>query len=158
MNSVERVKALCKERKVPVYKLERDLGFSNGYIGQLRKGIFPADRLAAIAGYFGVTTASLLGEDSRWHGNCYDTGGPEDNPYELRLSEAFDRLDLDGQQELACIAEGMAADKKEQPAEPNLDELSTTKRYLIDAINRLPEDQLQVLAAVIDQVMHGRGE
>lgn len=47
---------------------------------------------------------------------------------------------------------------KEQPAELNLDELSPTKRYLIDAINRLPEDQLQVLAAVIDQVMHGRGE
>lgn len=63
MNSVERVKALCKERKVPVSKLEKDLGFSNGYIGQLRKGSFPADRLAAIADYFGVTTDSLLGNE-----------------------------------------------------------------------------------------------
>lgn len=56
------------------------------------------------------------------------------------------------------IAEYRRQLQKEQPAEPNLDELSPTKRYLIDAINRLPEDQLQVLAAVIDQVMHGRGE
>ena len=56
------------------------------------------------------------------------------------------------------IAEYRRQLQKEQPAEPNLDGLSPTKRYLIDAINRLPEDQLQVLAAVIDQVMHGRGE
>ena len=62
MNSVERVKALCKERKIAISKLERDLGFSNGYIGQLRKGVFPADRLDAIANYFGVSTDYLLGK------------------------------------------------------------------------------------------------
>ena len=49
MNCVERVKAICKERKIPISKLESDLKFSNGYIGQLRKGVFPADRLAKIA-------------------------------------------------------------------------------------------------------------
>lgn len=63
MNSVERVKAICKERRIPISKLEKDLGFSNGYIGQLRKGIFPADRLADIAEYFGVTTDYLLGKE-----------------------------------------------------------------------------------------------
>ena len=60
MNSVERVKELCKENKIPVSKLEKDLGYANGYIGQLRKGIFPADRLAEIAEYFSVTTEYLL--------------------------------------------------------------------------------------------------
>lgn len=45
MNSVERVKQLCKERKIPISRLEKDLGFANGYIGQLRKGTFPDDRL-----------------------------------------------------------------------------------------------------------------
>lgn len=64
MNSVERVKALCKERKIAISKLEKDLGFSNGYIGQLRKGVFPADRLDAIANYFGVTTDYLLGKET----------------------------------------------------------------------------------------------
>lgn len=63
MNSVERVKAICKEQKIPISKLENDLGFSNGYIGQLRKGVFPADRLAKIADYFGVTTEYLLTGD-----------------------------------------------------------------------------------------------
>lgn len=63
MNSVERVKAICKERKIAISKLEKDLGFSNGYIGQLRKGVFPANRLDAIADYFGVTTDYLLGKE-----------------------------------------------------------------------------------------------
>ena len=54
MNSVERVKEICKERKIPISKVERDLGYANGYIGQLKKGVFPADRLLDIAEYLGV--------------------------------------------------------------------------------------------------------
>jgi SOS-response transcriptional repressors (RecA-mediated autopeptidases) len=60
MNSVERVKLICKERKIPISKLEKDLGFANGYIGQLKKGSFPDDRLSAIADYFGVTVDYLM--------------------------------------------------------------------------------------------------
>lgn len=52
MNVVEKVKLLCKARKIPVYKLEKDLGFANSYIGQLRKGSMPLDRLEKIAEYF----------------------------------------------------------------------------------------------------------
>lgn len=60
MNSVERVKELCKERKIPISKLEKDLGFSNGYIGQLRKGVFPSDRLILIADYLKVSADYLM--------------------------------------------------------------------------------------------------
>jgi transcriptional regulator with XRE-family HTH domain len=60
MNSVERVKLICKERKIPVSKLEKDLGYSNGYIGQLRKGVFPADRLSQIAAYLNVSTDYIM--------------------------------------------------------------------------------------------------
>lgn len=60
MNSVERVKELCKERKIPISKLEKDLGFSNGYIGQLRKGVFPSNRLILIANYLGVSPDYLM--------------------------------------------------------------------------------------------------
>lgn len=66
MNSVERVKEICKERKIPISKLEANLGFSNGYVGQLKKGVFPADRLAKIASYLDVTTNYLLtGEETK---------------------------------------------------------------------------------------------
>lgn len=60
MNSVERVKLLCKEKKIPISKLEKDLGYSNGYIGQLRKGVFPSDRLITIASYLNVSTDYLM--------------------------------------------------------------------------------------------------
>ena len=59
MNSVERVKMICKERKIPISRLEKDLGFSNGYISQLRKGTFPLERLVKIADYLGVSMEDL---------------------------------------------------------------------------------------------------
>lgn len=66
MNSVERVKAICKKKKIAISKLEKDLGFGNGYIGQLRKGTFQADRLSMISNYLGVTTDYLLtGEETK---------------------------------------------------------------------------------------------
>ena len=60
MNSVDRVKKICKERKIPISKLERELGFSNGYISQLKKGVFPSDRLILIANYLQVSTEFLM--------------------------------------------------------------------------------------------------
>ena len=65
MNSVERVKAICKDRKIAISRLERDLGFANGYIGQLRKGTFPAERLSDIAAYLSVSAEYLMtGEET----------------------------------------------------------------------------------------------
>lgn len=55
MNSVERVKQICKERKIAISKLEKALGFANGYIGQLKKGVFPEDRLRKIAAYLNLS-------------------------------------------------------------------------------------------------------
>lgn len=59
MNSIERVKAICKERKIAISKLEKDLGFGNGYISQLKKG-FPEDRLYKIADYLEVTPEYIV--------------------------------------------------------------------------------------------------
>lgn len=64
MNSVEKTKKLCKERNIPISRLEKDLGFANGYIGQLRKGSFPYDRLLKIAKYLNVPVDYLTGQDN----------------------------------------------------------------------------------------------
>ena len=72
MNSVERVKALCKERRIPISRLEKDLGFANGYIGQLRKGTFPDDRLVKIAEYLNVSTSFIMGTDEDVQKNVID--------------------------------------------------------------------------------------
>ena len=60
MTSVEIVKNICKERKIPISKLEKDLGFSNGFISQLKKGVFPADRLKKIADYLDTSIEYLM--------------------------------------------------------------------------------------------------
>lgn len=65
MNAVERTKAICKEKDIPIMRLEKDCGFSNGYIRRLSKGTLPDDRLRVIANYLGVTPEFLsTGKDS----------------------------------------------------------------------------------------------
>nr|DAJ20268.1 MAG TPA: repressor protein [Siphoviridae sp. ctuK76]DAO25304.1 MAG TPA: repressor protein [Caudoviricetes sp.] len=63
MTTVDKVRDICKTRKIPVSRLERDLGFSNGYINQLRKGTFPSDRLVLISNYLDVSVSELLGDN-----------------------------------------------------------------------------------------------
>lgn len=60
MNSVELIKKICKDRKIPISRLERDLGYGNGYIGQLRKGTLPSDRAIEIASYLEIEVSFLL--------------------------------------------------------------------------------------------------
>lgn len=65
MNSVERVKAICKERGIAISKLEKACGFSNGYISQLKKGVFPTDRIKKISEYLELSVEYLMtGEES----------------------------------------------------------------------------------------------
>lgn len=59
MNTVECIKAICKKRKIPISRLEKDCGFSNGYIGQLKKGTLPDDRLQKVAEYLNVNPILL---------------------------------------------------------------------------------------------------
>ena len=73
MNAVERVKAICKERKIPISKLESDCGFSNGYIGQLRKGVFPNDKILKISEYLDISAYYLMtGKDMEFTAEMAD--------------------------------------------------------------------------------------
>lgn len=65
MNVVERVKELCKEKKIPLSRLEKDCGFANGYISGLKKGNLPDDRILKICDYLGVSANYLMtGKDN----------------------------------------------------------------------------------------------
>lgn len=55
MTTVERIKEICKERKIPISKLERECGFANAYISQLKKGHLPDDRLRKVSEYLEVS-------------------------------------------------------------------------------------------------------
>ena len=60
MDAVERIISICKERRIPIARLERECGFSNGYIKKLKEGKIVADRLYAIAEYLNVSPEFLL--------------------------------------------------------------------------------------------------
>ena len=55
MNTVERIKDICKDNNISISKLERECGFSNGYINSLKKGTLPNDRLQTVADYLKVS-------------------------------------------------------------------------------------------------------
>ena len=66
MNTVERVKSICKERKIAISKLEKDCGFGNAYIAGLKKGSIPDDRLKTISEYLNLSVEYLMtGKDTQ---------------------------------------------------------------------------------------------
>ena len=70
MTSVEKVLKALKDKNIAVSRMERDLGFGNGYIKQLKKGSVPADRLYSIADYLGLPFNELL-SDEKPHSTMY---------------------------------------------------------------------------------------
>ena len=51
---IDRIRAACRSRGVPISKLEKDLGFSNGYLNPKKAATVSADRLFSIASYLSV--------------------------------------------------------------------------------------------------------
>ena len=59
MTPVDRIRRLCEEHGIAISRLERELGFSNGYFRNLKKGGIPIERLEKIAEYFHVSVDYL---------------------------------------------------------------------------------------------------
>ena len=59
-NSVEYVRNLCQQRRIPVSTLERDCGFSNGYLNPKKLTRLPYDRAVIIAEYLGIQAEEIL--------------------------------------------------------------------------------------------------
>ena len=71
MNTVERIKSICKERKIPISRLEKDLNFGNAYIAGLKKGTVPDDRLRLISKYLDVSVEYLMTGKEKEGGERY---------------------------------------------------------------------------------------
>ena len=104
MNSVERVKAICAERGIAISRLEKELGFSNGYIGQLRKGIFPSDRLDKIASYLNVDRDYLLyGEKQKAPADTGKREPSDEEIYGAFFKGAYSEKKLDKLKKMAAL-------------------------------------------------------
>ena len=60
MYGVELIRSVCKEKKVPIARLERELGYANGYLNPKLKKI-PYDRAVQIAKYLDIDVNQILG-------------------------------------------------------------------------------------------------
>ena len=63
MTTYEIIQNLCRENRIAVTALERELGFGRGSIGKMKTGGTSAKRLQRIADYFGVSIEYLMSND-----------------------------------------------------------------------------------------------
>ena len=59
-NSVQYVRDICQQRKIPISQLEKDCGFSNGYLNPRKMTKIPYDRAQLIAEYLGISVTNIL--------------------------------------------------------------------------------------------------
>ena len=62
-NSVQYVRELCQQRKIPISQLEKDCGFSNGYLNPKKMSAIPYYRAKVIADYLGISVSSILNDE-----------------------------------------------------------------------------------------------
>lgn len=59
---VETIRAVCKQKGIAVSRLEKDLGYGNGYLNPKKATNVDSQRLKEIAEYLGVPIDLLYGE------------------------------------------------------------------------------------------------
>lgn len=65
---LENIRALCKEREISLFALEKATGIGNGTIARWNESSPRIDSLQAVADFFGVTVNDLLSEPSLVNG------------------------------------------------------------------------------------------
>ena len=61
---VKNISTLCKENKISIARLEKELGIGNGTIGRWEKSSPTVENLKKVADYFGVTVNDLISQTS----------------------------------------------------------------------------------------------
>lgn len=56
----EKIKLICKSKKVTISQLERDLGFAKGYISKLNNSSPSFERVQKIADYLNVSIKNFI--------------------------------------------------------------------------------------------------
>lgn len=63
MTGVEYVRMICKEKGIPVSKMEKDLGYGNGYFNPRKLKKIPIGKAPEIAEYLEIDVFSILSEE-----------------------------------------------------------------------------------------------
>lgn len=90
---LDKIKALCKEKKTSISKLEKQLGFGNGVIGRWDKSVPSYERLAAVANALDVPVSYLTGETDDPSADIKKAPIPKDGVVSSAKQKLLDALD-----------------------------------------------------------------
>ena len=143
----ERLQIIMAERNVKQADLARSTGISRGAISNYVLGRYEpkADIIGKLANALNCSATWLWGYDVPMDEAAYQAS-LEENPYEVKMRDAFDTLDLKGQIELSKIAENFA----EKGKAPDQFILTEGEKALIKLLRRVPaEDQPIVIEKIL---------
>ena len=100
---LDKIKALCKEKKTSISKLEKQLGFGNGVIGRWDRSVPSYERLAAVANALDVPVSYLTGETDDPSAGIKKYPIPKDEAVSPAAQEILDFLDSASGEELADV-------------------------------------------------------
>ncbi len=136
MSVYDNIKKLCDSQHIAITTLESQLGFGRGSIGKIRqaKNLPTANRLQAVADYFGVSIDYLLGNspDAAAAGSPAAPAGNDaavpaldsaqasgpDAAYEERLVDVSRQLNTEGKVKLLDYALDLGASGRYQASDP----------------------------------------
>lgn len=87
-NSVQLVRDICKQKSIPIAKLEKDCGFANGYLNPKKQTKLPYDRAIVIAEYLDVSPDYILTGEQK------NTPAESDKRADIKLSQVERELIL----------------------------------------------------------------
>lgn len=94
MTTFERIKNLCKDRKISINDLENSLGYSKNTLYRLKTQTPGADKLEVIADYFDVSVDYLLGRSDKKH--YYDLTEKDEKSIQEGLQKMVEGLSKSG--------------------------------------------------------------
>lgn len=116
LTPVEKVLELCKRRSVAPSKVEKDLGFGNGYLNPKKVDDIKFKRLEIILNYLGVDWIEFFtGEEKP----ATDGDGQNDDEKHKLVNSLFDQLPFEDQVEAINKLRSLA---QRQEAQDNLQE------------------------------------
>ena len=131
----ERLQKIMEERNVKQADLARSTGISRGSISNYVLGRYEpkADIIGKLANALNCSATWLWGYDVPMDEAAYQSS-LEENPYELNMLDAFDKLDQDGQIQAANMVVSLAKNGN-SPSELQLTE---GEKALIKLLRRVP--------------------
>ena len=150
----ERLQTIMSKRNIKQADLARTTGISRGAISNYVLGRYEpkADIVGKLAKALNCSAIWLWGYDVPMDEATY-TSSLDDNPYELRMLDAFDKLDAAGQ----IYASKMVVNFAENGNSPDELQLTEGEKALIKLLRRVPAAEQPIVIEKILSALDNQG-